>query len=83
MVGFNRRFDPDFSKIRQLVSEGKIGDPHILKITSRDTPPPPVEYSAVSGGMFMDIAIHDFDMASFITGSEEKFVSLRNLFHRG
>jgi myo-inositol 2-dehydrogenase/D-chiro-inositol 1-dehydrogenase len=70
MVGFNRRFDPNFSKIKQLVTEGKIGDPHILKITSRDPAPPPAEYSAVSGGMFMDMTIHDFDMARYITGSE-------------
>jgi myo-inositol 2-dehydrogenase / D-chiro-inositol 1-dehydrogenase len=70
MVGFNRRFDPNFLKIRQLVTEGKIGDPHILKITSRDPAPPPAEYSAVSGGMFMDMTIHDFDMARYITGSE-------------
>jgi len=66
MVGFNRRFDPNFSKIKQLVADGKIGDPHILKITSRDPAPPP----AVSGGMFMDMTIHDFDMARYIAGSE-------------
>ncbi len=59
-----------FLKIKQLVAEGKIGDPHILKITSRDPAPPPAEYSAVSGGMFMDMTIHDFDMARYITGSE-------------
>jgi myo-inositol 2-dehydrogenase/D-chiro-inositol 1-dehydrogenase len=70
MIGFNRRFDPNFSKIRQLVAEGKIGEPHILKITSRDPAPPPAKYSAVSGGMFMDMTIHDFDMARYITGSE-------------
>jgi myo-inositol 2-dehydrogenase / D-chiro-inositol 1-dehydrogenase len=70
MVGFNRRFDPNFLKIKQLVTEGKIGEPHILKITSRDPAPPPAEYSAVSGGMFMDMTIHDFDMARYITGSE-------------
>jgi myo-inositol 2-dehydrogenase/D-chiro-inositol 1-dehydrogenase len=70
MVGFNRRFDPNFSKIKQLVVAGKIGDPHILKITSRDPAPPPAEYSAVSGGMFMDMTIHDFDMARYIAGSE-------------
>jgi myo-inositol 2-dehydrogenase/D-chiro-inositol 1-dehydrogenase len=70
MVGFNRRFDPNFSKIKQLVVDGKIGDPHILKITSRDPAPPPAEYSAVSGGMFMDMTIHDFDMARYIAGSE-------------
>jgi len=70
MVGFNRRFDPNFMKIKQLVVDGKIGDPHILKITSRDPAPPPAEYSAVSGGMFMDMTIHDFDMARYIAGSE-------------
>ncbi|TAL66976.1 MAG: inositol 2-dehydrogenase [Bacteroidetes bacterium] len=70
MVGFNRRFDPNFSKIKQLVIDGKIGDPHILKITSRDPAPPPAEYSSVSGGMFMDMTIHDFDMARYIVGSE-------------
>lgn len=70
MVGFNRRFDPNFIKIRQMVTSGKIGDPHILKITSRDPAPPPAEYSAVSGGMFMDMTIHDFDMARYIVGSE-------------
>ncbi|MCJ7820676.1 MAG: inositol 2-dehydrogenase, partial [Bacteroidales bacterium] len=70
MIGFNRRFDPNFSKIKQLVIDGKIGEPHILKITSRDPAPPPAEYSAVSGGMFMDMTIHDFDMARYITGSE-------------
>jgi myo-inositol 2-dehydrogenase / D-chiro-inositol 1-dehydrogenase len=70
MVGFNRRFDPNFLKIKQLVEAGKIGVPHILKITSRDPAPPPAEYTAVSGGMFMDMTIHDFDMARYIVGSE-------------
>lgn len=70
MVGFNRRFDPNFLKIKKLVTEGKIGEPHILKITSRDPNPPSAEYAASSGGMFMDMTIHDFDMARYITGSE-------------
>jgi myo-inositol 2-dehydrogenase/D-chiro-inositol 1-dehydrogenase len=70
MVGFNRRFDPNFLKIKQMVADGKIGDPHIVKITSRDPAPPPAEYSAVSGGMFLDMTIHDFDMARYIAGSE-------------
>jgi myo-inositol 2-dehydrogenase / D-chiro-inositol 1-dehydrogenase len=70
MVGFNRRFDPNFHKIQEMVQSGKIGDPHILKITSRDPAPPPAEYSAVSGGMFLDMTIHDFDMARYIVGSE-------------
>ena len=70
MVGFNRRFDPNFLKLKKMVLDGKIGDPHILKITSRDPAPPPAKYSAVSGGMFMDMTIHDFDMAAYIVGSE-------------
>jgi myo-inositol 2-dehydrogenase/D-chiro-inositol 1-dehydrogenase len=70
MVGFNRRFDPNFQKIKEMVAKGKIGDPHILKITSRDPAPPPARYSAVSGGMFLDMTIHDFDMARYIVGSE-------------
>lgn len=70
MVGFNRRFDPNFLKIKQMVADGKIGQPHILKITSRDPNPPSAEYAAVSGGMFLDMTIHDFDMARYICGSE-------------
>ncbi len=70
MVGFNRRFDPNFLKLKQMVVDGKIGEPHILKITSRDPAPPPAEYSAVSGGMFLDMTIHDFDMARYMVGSE-------------
>ena len=70
MVGFNRRFDPNFKKVRDMVVAGKIGAPSILKITSRDPVPPPAQYVAVSGGMFLDMTIHDFDMARYIVGSE-------------
>ncbi len=70
MVGFNRRYDPNYAKVQQMVKAGKIGVPHILKITSRDPEPPPAEYVAVSGGMFLDMTIHDFDMARFILGAE-------------
>lgn len=70
MVGFNRRFDPNFRKVHEMVKAGKIGEPNILKITSRDPAPPPAEYVAVSGGMFLDMTIHDFDMARYIVGSE-------------
>ncbi len=69
-VGFNRRFDPNFKKVRQMVAEGKVGDLHILRITSRDPAPPPIEYVKVSGGIFFDMTIHDFDMARYLTGSE-------------
>ena len=69
-VGFNRRFDHNFAAIRAAVDEGKIGQPHIVKITSRDPEPPRPEYIAVSGGMFLDMTIHDFDMASFLVNSD-------------
>ncbi|MDR1531725.1 MAG: inositol 2-dehydrogenase [Clostridiales bacterium] len=69
-VGFNRRFDSNFKAVRDAVATGKIGDVEIIKITSRDPAPPPPEYIAVSGGMFLDMTIHDFDMARYISGSE-------------
>ncbi len=69
-IGFNRRFDPNFAHVRELVAQGKVGDLHILRITSRDPAPPPVSYVKVSGGMFLDMTIHDFDMARFLSGSE-------------
>ena len=69
-VGFNRRFDPNFAHIREMVAQGKVGEPQILRITSRDPAPPPVSYIKVSGGMFLDMTIHDFDMARFLIGSE-------------
>ena len=74
MLGFNRRFDPEFKKIRQLVVNDAIGDPQIIKITSRDPGPPPVSYIKVSGGMFLDMTIHDFDMARYISGKQVKEV---------
>lgn len=69
-IGFNRRFDHNFRKVRDIVQAGRIGEPHIVKITSRDPAPPPIEYVKVSGGLFLDMTIHDFDMARFLTGSE-------------
>jgi len=69
-VGFNRRFDHNFKRVREHVANGTIGEPHIVKITSRDPSPPPKEYIQASGGLFMDMAIHDFDMARFLSGSE-------------
>ncbi len=70
MLGFNRRFDPEFKKVRDLVKEGNVGDPHLVKITSRDPGAPPVSYIKTSGGLFLDMTIHDFDMARFIVGKE-------------
>lgn len=69
-VGFNRRFDHNFRRVRDLVESGAIGEPHLVKITSRDPAPPPPSYVAGSGGMFLDMTIHDFDMARFQAGSE-------------
>lgn len=74
MLGFNRRFDPEFKRIRQLVEAGAVGDTQIVKITSRDPGPPPVSYVKVSGGMFLDMTIHDFDMARYIAGKQVKEV---------
>lgn len=68
MVGFNRRFDPNFSFVKNNIQ--KIGKPTILKITSRDPQPPPIDYIKNSGGIFMDMTIHDFDMASFMVGAK-------------
>jgi len=70
MIGFNRRFDPAHRSVRDAVAEGDIGDLHLLRITSRDPAPPPPEYVAGSGGIFLDMAIHDFDMARYVAGSE-------------
>ncbi|MBB6638069.1 inositol 2-dehydrogenase [Cohnella thailandensis] len=69
-IGFNRRFDHNFRRVRELIREGRIGDTHLVKITSRDPNPPHPDYIKVSGGLFMDMAIHDFDMARYLSGSE-------------
>ncbi|MCY1712710.1 inositol 2-dehydrogenase [Caproiciproducens galactitolivorans] len=69
-VGFNRRFDHNFRAVRDAVTSGKIGDVQIVKITSRDPDAPPVEYVKVSGGIFLDMTIHDFDMTRYLTGSD-------------
>lgn len=70
MIGFNRRFDPSFRKLREMIAAGEIGTPHILRITSRDPAPPQMEYLAHSGGIFLDMTIHDFDMASYMMANE-------------
>jgi len=70
MVGFNRRFDRNFMRVHEAVASGQVGDPHIIKITARDPAPPPIEYIKVSGGIYMDMTIHDWDMARFQAGSE-------------
>lgn len=76
-IGFNRRFDPNFRRVREMIAAGAIGEPHIVRITSRDPAPPPIEYVKVSGGIFFDMTIHDFDMARYLLGCnvEEIFVA--------
>ena len=69
-VGFNRRFDHNFKAIRDAVVAGKVGKQQIIKITSRDPEPPSIDYVKVSGGIFLDMTIHDFDMVRYLSGSE-------------
>jgi myo-inositol 2-dehydrogenase/D-chiro-inositol 1-dehydrogenase len=69
-VGFNRRFDHNFRRVHELVRSGALGHPHLVRITSRDPAPPPPEYVKVSGGIFLDMTIHDFDMARYLSCSE-------------
>ena len=69
-VGFNRRFDPAHASVQQAVASGRLGQLHLVRITSRDPAPPPIGYLERSGGLFLDMTIHDLDMARFVTGSE-------------
>lgn len=69
-IGFNRRFDPNHRRIREAVAGGEIGAPHILHIISRDPFPAPLSYTRVSGGIFIDMTVHDFDLARYLIGSE-------------
>jgi myo-inositol 2-dehydrogenase / D-chiro-inositol 1-dehydrogenase len=69
-IGFNRRFDANFARVRRSVESGEIGTPRLMHIVSRDPAPPPISYVKVSGGMFLDMTIHDFDMARFLIGDE-------------
>ena len=71
-IGFNRRYDHNFAHIKELANDGKLGDLQIIKITSRDPEPPAPEYVAVSGGIFLDMTVHDFDMARFIGGEVDE-----------
>jgi len=73
-VGFNRRFDPNFRYLHERIAAGAIGDLHIVRITSRDPAPPPLDYVRTSGGLFLDMTIHDFDMARYLTGSDVRSV---------
>lgn len=74
MVGFNRRFDPDFSALKAAIDEGRIGKVEVVEITSRDPAPPPLDYIERSGGIFRDMTIHDLDMARWLLGEEVEAV---------
>jgi myo-inositol 2-dehydrogenase / D-chiro-inositol 1-dehydrogenase len=69
-VGFNRRFDANFVRVRNAIMQGEIGTPHLMHIVSRDPGPPPLSYIKTSGGIFLDMTIHDFDMGRFLVGDE-------------
>jgi myo-inositol 2-dehydrogenase / D-chiro-inositol 1-dehydrogenase len=69
-VGFNRRFDSNFLRVRQAVANGEIGKPSLMHIISRDPAPPPMAFVRTSGGIFRDMMIHDFDMARYLLGDE-------------
>lgn len=78
-VGFNRRFDRSFRRVREIVASGQVGRPCILHITNRDPVPPTLEYAKTSGGMFLDMAIHDFDMARYQLGEIEEVYAMGNV----
>ena len=69
-LGFNRRFDPNFRALKARLDDGSVGVLETLQITSNDPGPPPIAYVKVSGGLFKDMAIHDFDMARWLLGEE-------------
>ncbi|MGK7660463.1 MULTISPECIES: inositol 2-dehydrogenase [unclassified Marinovum] len=75
MIGFNRRFDPSFGALKSALDAGEVGKPELLSLTSFDPAPPPVSYIKVSGGLFRDMMIHDFDMANFLMGGAPVSVS--------
>ncbi|AEK56188.1 MULTISPECIES: inositol 2-dehydrogenase [Brucella] len=75
MLGFNRRFDPHFVAVRKAIDDGRIGKVEMMTITSRDPGAPPADYIKVSGGIFRDMTIHDFDMARFLLGEEIESVA--------
>lgn len=73
-IGFNRRFDHNFAALRKSIIDGALGTVELVRVTSRDPGPPPIEYVRRSGGLFMDMTIHDFDMVRFLTGAEVREV---------
>ncbi len=80
-IGFNRRFDANFARVRQAVVAGEIGTPSLMHIVSRDPAPPPLSYVRASGGIFLDMTIHDFDMARFAIGDEVEEIYANGAVH--
>jgi myo-inositol 2-dehydrogenase/D-chiro-inositol 1-dehydrogenase len=78
-VGYNRRFDKSFRHVREVVASGELGQPCVLRITNRDPEPPTIEYARTSGGMFLDMSIHDFDMVRFQIGEVEEIYAIGNV----
>jgi myo-inositol 2-dehydrogenase/D-chiro-inositol 1-dehydrogenase len=74
MIGFQRRFDPTFAAVKRRLDAGEIGEPEMLVVTSRDPGAPPLDYIKVSGGIFKDMLIHDFDIFRWILGDEASSV---------
>jgi myo-inositol 2-dehydrogenase / D-chiro-inositol 1-dehydrogenase len=74
MVGFNRRFDPDFMAVKAAIDAGEIGEVEMVTISSRDPGAPPLDYIRRSGGLFRDMTIHDFDLARWLLGEEPETV---------
>jgi myo-inositol 2-dehydrogenase/D-chiro-inositol 1-dehydrogenase len=77
MIGFNRRFDPNFGSLQKRLRDKEVGEVELVTIISRDPAPPPISYIERSGGLFRDMMIHDFDMARFLVG--EEFVAVHAL----
>ena len=75
-IGFNRRFDANHARVKQAIERGEIGDPHTMTIISRDPSPPPIDYIKASGGLMMDMMIHDFDLSRFLLGEAEEIYAL-------
>ncbi len=75
-IGFNRRFDANHARLKLAIEDGEIGEAHTMMIISRDPSPPPIDYIKVSGGLMMDMMIHDFDMARFLLGEVEEIYAL-------
>ena len=75
-IGFNRRFDANHARLKQAIDSGEIGDPHTMMVISRDPAPPPIDYIKVSGGLMMDMMIHDFDLCRFLLGEVDEMYAI-------